>query len=341
MANRRAPSWQLLFLSHPARSAPPLLAWASFSASSYELQLTDLTQVWYEKLSKHRILERAAAENTAIDPAEAPENLATLLEYLQKAITKSVANVESELITAADTDVGGADLRLKIKCELPGGLDDLIWTFELQHGTPVDFANMFVMPMLSRESLRADRIDSLLEKIAERDGVIERLVDYLQDQKTDPKVVVGHRRKKALQKFNQEEWEEEWEGMAGSMRPMEIVKNVFGDGKDINPPLVVQFGYDADQWWKRLDDTSSLRSSMNSRSMSRSFTKTIARTSDVSPARNDDIGVEDSFFTVGFSSALSRDCINSLPDPQDPSEGCSTSSYRKETLTSKIVANGC
>ncbi|TGZ76336.1 XLF-domain-containing protein [Ascodesmis nigricans] len=271
MSNRRAPIWQPLRLTNPIRSAPPLLALGSFNASSYDLQLTDLTQVWYEKLSRAQILQRAAVENTSIDPSEAPANLTKLLEYLQQAIASALPDIETDLFTTGGRHAGGADLRLKIKCPLPDGLEELTWTFELQHGTPVDFTNMFVLPMLSRENLLADRVDSLLDKVGEKDAVIERLVDHLEDQKMDPRLVVGHRRKKILEKFNKEDWEEEVRGI-GEIRPMKVVEQVFGDGRDINAPLVRPFGEDADKWWTRLDDTPSIHSAMSQfRSTSRSF----------------------------------------------------------------------
>lgn len=267
MSANRSPQWQPLPLSKNPRSAPPLLAWAFFEPDGYEIRVSDLTQVWYEKLSKSEILARAAKENTVIDPTSS-SNFNILLQKLEESVTTSKSSeTQSELLSVPDALVDSEGrLRLKIRHQMEAGLDELGWTFDLRHGTAVDFTNMFVLPTLSRLEQQTEQVEDLLSKLKAKDDAIDHLKDRYEDWEKLPT-----KRRKALTRFDKKLWEEDMADV-GKKQPNEVVRQAFKKVSNVEAAEVRLFGQDADRWWQRLDDTPSITASMRS-SACRSFTK--------------------------------------------------------------------
>lgn len=243
--------WRALTLTSAIRSAPPLLLQSTFTSTSYTVHLTDLTHIWTETLPKREILLRAESENTAIDPSEDHTQFTILLQKLQDALSKPADHVD---VTLTSSSTG--ELRLKTTTELPAPLRELTWTFRLAQQPGVALTNLLVLPLLSAVSTLRDQTESLLGTVRDKDVVIERLADQLEDHGMDAKTMIGggRARRRGLEVFNVEEWRGEYRG-EGERRVGEVVKDVFSTSEEFldEVPGVRGLG-EVDGWWKRVED---------------------------------------------------------------------------------------
>ncbi|KAA8911841.1 XRCC4-like factor-domain-containing protein [Sphaerosporella brunnea] len=255
MPTAKATSWRPLSLTRDVPTpAPPLLVQTTFTSSSYTVHITDLGQIWSEELSRPGILARAAREDTTIDPSEDSSQFQYLLEKLEESLSPRRRDVaELSLIPGPE----GADLRLKLRVTLPSPLPELEWRFELRRGSSVDFANLFVMPLVVGQGVRREMVRSLKETVKQKDAVIERLKDALVENKVRVDVVVGPRRQKALAKFDVDAWEKKLV-RGGERGGQDVVKEVFKEGEEeedeerSSTPAVRPFDQNAAEWWKTL-----------------------------------------------------------------------------------------
>ncbi|KAF8248933.1 XLF-domain-containing protein [Wilcoxina mikolae CBS 423.85] len=252
MSFPRKTAWHILPLTTSIRSAPPLLVKTDFTSSSYAVHITDLCQVWTETLDRASILSRASREGTTIDPSEDVSQLQLLLEKLESALHSPSQDVE--LVLNSTPSVGGScDLRLKLTSELPPPLPELEWTFTMKQGSMMNFTNEFVLPLVSMASLHTEQIKSLLGTIQEKDKVIEKLKDALEDSKVKVDVIVGARRRKALVPFDKAQFDVGYRDVE-EKSGREVVRDVFGSDANPKARLVGQFAPEAVEWWKGVED---------------------------------------------------------------------------------------
>ncbi|KAF8540514.1 XRCC4-like factor-domain-containing protein [Trichophaea hybrida] len=252
MSFPRKTAWHILPLTTSIRSAPPLLVKTDFTSNSYAVHITDLCQVWSETLDCASILSRASREGTTIDPSEDVSQLQLLLEKLESALHSPSQDVEL-VLNSTHSVAGSCDLRLKLTSELPPPLPELEWTFTMKQGSMMNFTNEFVLPLASMASLHTEQIKSLLGTIQEKDKVIEKLKDALEDSKVKVDVIVGTRRRKALVPFDKAQFDAGYRDVE-EKSGREVVRDVFGS--DANPKArpVGQFTPGAVEWWKGVEN---------------------------------------------------------------------------------------
>jgi len=254
---KKPPSWHPLPLTTNIRLAPSLLVKTSFTSNSYTVHITDLVQVWSEDLDCSGILSRAAKASTTIDPAEDASQLSLLLEKLEGGLGGGSDLSELVLSCIPRRGISGSDgvgiLKLRLAIELPLPLPELEWTFRLHLGTQVDFTNLFVMPLISMAGLQAAQVKSLKTVIKEKDQVIDKMKDALEDNKVRVDIIVGPRRRKALAPFDEVAWDRNLRG-DGVHSGAEVVRSVYASGECAEGALVQAFKQQAAEWWKGVFD---------------------------------------------------------------------------------------
>ncbi|KAI5779980.1 XRCC4-like factor-domain-containing protein [Geopyxis carbonaria] len=234
--------WHLLPLSQSIPSAPPLLVQSSFTESSYEIYVTDLSRVWIEKLSHAEIVSHATRYNTTIDPSEDASQLKLLLEKLETSLFRPSYGGNVDL---KSTPKG--DLHLTVRHVLPTPLPELQWTFFLELGNSIDFTNSFVLPLISLASSQTEKIASLLMTIKQKDHILEKCVAKLEESKVDAKTIVGIQRRKGLERFNQQMWEEDMR-CSDERRPTDIVGDVFREDITNYSSIIQPLGENTNEW---------------------------------------------------------------------------------------------
>jgi hypothetical protein len=256
MSFPRRASWHRLPLTTSIPSAPALLVRTEFTSSSFTVSVTDLCQVWTEALGKEEICSRAAGEGTTIDPSEDESQLPVLLDKLETALRRASRDTQLELSSVANENVAqGCDLLLKLGVKLPPPFPRLEWTFRLTQGSAIDFTNRFVLPLISMASTHTEVIEDLFTIIAEKDRVIEKLKDSLVEGNANINMIVGTRRRKALQEFDRKAWESDaWD--VPNRKPGEVVGDVFGEERKYDAGQIQHIKPSAEEWWKGVEEES-------------------------------------------------------------------------------------
>ena len=169
--------WQRL---HLGGDRPPLLFSYTSTARSYELYLTDLTQLWSEHLNHKAILKRADEINTTIDPSEDPEQLRVLLQKVEDALRGKQGSAVS-----LNQGYGTDSLELIIFTELPAPLKPLKWALYLAKEPLSSSTSHLLLPLLQAEARFETRQRALLDHIRQKDWVLGKLFDKIETMGID------------------------------------------------------------------------------------------------------------------------------------------------------------
>ena len=218
--------------------SPPLLIQRSFTNNTYAIYLTDLTYIWGETLSRREIVQRALNEDTSIDPSEDASQMQILLEKLKEALSlhgeddNHNIDVDIQAVPSKSSTSTGTVIQLKVTYDLPKPLDPLLWTFKLQPLPQTQLTKTLLLPLMSITSLHSTEVQTLVRVIKDKDIVLEKMQDSLQDSKISVASILGGgaSRKRGLEKFDEKRWRSQiFESKAGdSSRPEKIVKSFLG-----------------------------------------------------------------------------------------------------------------
>ncbi|KAI6371832.1 hypothetical protein MCOR25_003861 [Pyricularia grisea] len=290
MTPEKHASWRPLPVSHPA--VPNLLVSAAFSTSpvSYSVYITDLANVWLERLDRREILLRSLEEKTSIDPCDDPENFKELLHRIGSAFDAENphhANASLALTSGPEPSTGGAnDLILEVTCILPAGLQPLRWPIKLSHGGASAVATELVLPLVQAQMARQLELETLLSVIKEKDSVIAKVLDKLDTMgarldQIFPALAASGKRKitrefaesrvKGLAPYDEDNYLQQigsadGEGngdplLDGPGQPKDVqdlVKNVFGGGSGLRHHSSLDYSDSPalNNWWKDLGEGS-------------------------------------------------------------------------------------
>ncbi|TLD26800.1 hypothetical protein PspLS_05114 [Pyricularia sp. CBS 133598] len=290
MTPEKHASWHPLPVSHPA--VPNLLVSAAFSTSpvSYSVYITDLANVWLERLDRRAILLRSLEEKTSIDPSDDPENFKELLHRIGSAFdveNPHHADASLALTSGPETSTGGVnDLILEVICILPAGLQPLKWPIKLKHGGASAVATELVLPLVQAQMARQLELEALLAVIKEKDGVISKVLDKLDgmgarlDQIFPALAASGKRRitrafaesrVKGLAPYEKDDFLQQigkadgdensdhlLDGQGQPKDVQDLVNNVFGGGSGLRHDSSLDYSDSPalNNWWKNLDEGS-------------------------------------------------------------------------------------
>ncbi|KAI0127034.1 XRCC4-like factor-domain-containing protein [Xylariales sp. AK1849] len=165
------------------QSVPALLVSPDFGPTSYTIHVTDLANVWVETLDRKGIVKRSLNEDTSIDPTEGADQMVMLLTKIQAAFDPSAPDHDQTSVSLkallGDDDEG--NLALTISCILPGGLKPLEWPFQLTKCPLPSIASELVLPLIQAQHTRALEIEGLIASLKEKDAVINKLVNKLEN----------------------------------------------------------------------------------------------------------------------------------------------------------------
>ncbi|KAJ8066416.1 hypothetical protein OCU04_005477 [Sclerotinia nivalis] len=263
-------AWKPLQLSNSAGAQlPPFLISSEFNNDSYLVRLTDLSNIWVERIDRDAIIERSKEENTSIDPSEDEDQLSIFLDKIKLGLVGGKdASLSLQVGTGIADDIS-PNLRLHVQIPLPGGLKDLEWRYELALEGPKETVDKLVLPSLIALQEKRKEVEELVGLLGEKDAVIQKLVDALESQGSDLGTIFhqaagrpGRKvdRKKASEKikglriFDAEAWKREL-GSDKAEDRRELLNKVFS-GIDIAPNISMANGLDREvqdfNWWDHM-----------------------------------------------------------------------------------------
>ncbi|KAI1282715.1 XLF-domain-containing protein [Xylaria sp. FL0933] len=249
---------------------PALLASARFGESSYALYITDLANVWGEKLDRRGILLRSLQENTSIDLVDADaEQWAVFLSKLNAAFDPASPDhrrTSLAIAAAAESHSKNRDgLTLRITCELPQPLEALKWPVHLAKCQPASLASELVLPLIQEQYVRSREAKDLMNQLKEKDAIISKLLDKLSTMNTPLDNIfnslsakhaitraAAEERIKGLAPFD----EEKWRSHRKIERPQDalgLLQSVFG-GPGFSQGTDMDLGVSdtLNDWWAKL-----------------------------------------------------------------------------------------
>lgn len=175
-------AWYALPLSASAGAhLPPLLISTAFTASSFAVHLTDLTHIWTETLDRAAIVKRSREEGTSIDPSETGQ----LKIFLEKIKLGLAGGKGTTLALTINGDPDRPSLVLSVSVNLPGGLLPLQWPVRLSAAPQTLLTSHLTMPLLQTQHAHMQEITGLMDVLKDKDHVIQKLLDKLEEQGTE------------------------------------------------------------------------------------------------------------------------------------------------------------
>ncbi|KAI1752719.1 XLF-domain-containing protein [Xylaria castorea] len=286
---------------------PALLVSACFAESSYTLYVTDLANIWVEKLERRGILLRSLQENTAIDLVDAdPEQWAVFLSKLKAAVdpTSSDHRLTSISIAAGDHSKNQDNLTLRLVCELPKPLGALRWPVHLVKCQPASLTSELVLPLIQEHYVQRREAEDLMNRLKEKDALIKKLLDKLSTMNTPLELIfnslsakhaatraAAEERIKGLASFNRERWRSE-RSVESPQDASSLLCSVFGDsGFSRTTGLDIGVSDTLNDWWVKLGPDFRVSSKPES-STSRQEPKKQVSDNDISSGHVDDQAFE-------------------------------------------------
>ncbi|KAI0169859.1 XLF-domain-containing protein [Hypoxylon sp. FL1284] len=251
---------------------PPLLISPKFAASSYTLHITDLANVWVEKLDRKGILLRSLQEDTSIDLSDGDsKQWDVFLSKLNAAFDPTSPEHHSTRLslTASPPDKASeGGIALHVICVLPEPLKPLRWPVYLTKCPPVGLASEVVLPLIQSQHERNMEAKDLMSRLQEKDAVIARLIDKLEAMHTGlehvfnslsgkrkPSRATAEEKVKGLAAFNESDWRTTRNASRELPRDVpSLIHEVFSESEiQCNAATELGASSQLSDWWTKLD----------------------------------------------------------------------------------------
>ncbi|KAG5933100.1 hypothetical protein E4U59_007064 [Claviceps monticola] len=285
---------------------PVLLVSADMGPSSYVVSISDMANVWSEKLDRKAICMRGWSENTSIDPSDTEENMNKFLSCLKSALDPTQDGHDTtslSLSPATVPDAGEGGLTINVTCRLQG-FSPLRWPIHLKKLPSSAVATELVLPLIQANFDRLREVHSLTEVIKCKDSVITKMSDKLEAMGAGLEHVftalsgrkgvtraAAEDRVKGVGAFNVYKWKDELDSNAsGPGGVNELIQGVFGvSGLECRTSLEIDNSPALDQWWHGFQPTSQFsRQKQTKAPPSRSSTPTVPKRSAIHNDDDDD-----------------------------------------------------
>ena len=170
--------WRALHLKQ--ESLPALFACHEFAASRYGVILTDLTNVWEERLEINEICDRAERDGCTINPRDDRQQL----EILFRKIADTLDGLETTSMILG-TNNNEHQLILRISAPLPAPLPEFTWQIKLEKKDGRALTCNVLCPLLLNLHQKQQTIERLHRQLQDKDHVIAKLLDKMESSTTD------------------------------------------------------------------------------------------------------------------------------------------------------------
>jgi hypothetical protein len=220
--------WRTLSFSNGDGGTPKLLFKFVTSSDGFELYVTDILHCWRDSGDRTSIAKEAARTHSSIDPSEDVTQFQVLLSKLRDGLmgrNGGRCKIGSVAPDTADTHPR-LGFTLHSRIPLPPPLQPLHWRFDLLQEERMLLTRELILPALASELKHQTQIEDLKRRIEQKDHVITRLMDKIEQSSMDLSLVFpgyssgrkGLTAKQAtkvvpgISKFDETVWEKDFGG---------------------------------------------------------------------------------------------------------------------------------
>lgn len=183
--------WRTLPFSNRDDGPPKLLFKFITSSDGFELYVTDIMHCWKSLGDRTSIAREAARTHSSIDPSEDATQFQVLLSKIRDGLmgrNGGRCKIGSVYPDAADTEPLRA-FTLHSRTPLPLPLQPLHWRFDLLQEGQMLLTCELILPALASELKHQTQIEDLKRQIEQKDHVITRLMDKIEQSSMDLSLV--------------------------------------------------------------------------------------------------------------------------------------------------------
>jgi hypothetical protein len=183
--------WRILPFSN-RDAGPPILLFKFITASDgFALYITDLVHCWMDSRDRASITKEAARCPTSIDPSEDAGQFGVLLSKLRDGLTGTQGGrcKIGSMYRDSQESMSSWGFTLLTKTPLPPPLQPLLWTFNLFQEGRTLLTRELLLPALASELKYRMQVEELRSNIEEKDHVITRLMDKIEQSSMDLSLV--------------------------------------------------------------------------------------------------------------------------------------------------------
>ncbi|KAG4430768.1 hypothetical protein IFR05_013753 [Cadophora sp. M221] len=254
-------AWSPLRLSPSAGAhLPSLLICTTFTASSFAVHLTDLTYIWSESVNRAAIVQRSREEATSIDPSEEGQ----LKIFLEKLKLGLAGGKGTTLALTINGDPDRPSLVLRISVDLPGRLAALQWPVRLAAAPQALLTSHLTVPLLQTRHAQLREKGGLVDVLKDKDHVIQKLLDKLEEQNTDLGQIFPQAAGKVGRKVDRKKAEDKVRGIArfdmdawrkgfSHDQPEDtskLIGEVFAEQTDFTRNVIPATSDEQESWWE-------------------------------------------------------------------------------------------
>jgi XLF-Cernunnos, XRcc4-like factor, NHEJ component len=183
--------WRILPFSNRNFGPPKLLFKFITHSDGFDLYVTDIVHCWKESRDRASIAKEAAKSRSSIDPNEDPGQLDVLLSKLRDGLMglRGGRCKIGSLHHNKQENRSFWGFRILTRTPLPAPLQPLLWTFQLVQERHILLTRELLLPALSSELKYRMQVEELRRKIEEKDHVITRLMDKIEQSSMDLSLV--------------------------------------------------------------------------------------------------------------------------------------------------------
>src|SRR5579871_4982395 len=183
--------WRTLFFSNRDDGTPKLLFKFITSSDGFELYVTDILHCWRDSGDRTSIAKEAARTHSSIDPSEDVTQFQVLLSNHRDGLMSrngGRCKIGSAPPITADTEPR-LGFTLHSRTPLPPPLPPLYWRFDLLQEERMLLTRELILPALASELKHQKQIEDLKRRIDQKDHVITRLMDKIEQSSMDLSLV--------------------------------------------------------------------------------------------------------------------------------------------------------
>lgn len=183
--------WSILPFANRDCGPPKLLFKFITHSNGYRLYVTDLIRCWKDSHTRQSVVKQAIEKHSSIDPSEDASQFSVLLSKLGDGLSGEHGGrckVGPGFRDMSSTDSLGS-FCIVSRTPLPAPLQPLHWTFHLRQAEQMVLTRELLLPALAADLKYKDQIEELTHKINEKDHVIARLMDKIEQSSMDLSLV--------------------------------------------------------------------------------------------------------------------------------------------------------
>ena len=162
-------------------NTPLLLVDFNITQDGYSFYLTDLANLWAERLTRKQIIRRSLDINTSIDPTESTQQYCKFLEKIEDGLRES----EGSSLHLFRADEKPESLELLLINKLTPPLSALVWPLHLKALSREWLREILVLPIIENAVMQLEETKKLRNLLEEKDQIITKLCNQIQASGTD------------------------------------------------------------------------------------------------------------------------------------------------------------